>query len=516
MNKLMHKLIMYYEIHRLKREGFKPTKIGRHLVLDYRTVKKYLAMNEEQYLEFVHNQSDRKKLLDTYEDFVKTRLEQFPDASSAQVHDWLKEHFDDLVDVNEKTVFNFVLSVREKHGIPKPFSLRNYARVEELPYGKQAQVDFGEYNMTDEQGKRKKIYFLSMVLSRSRQKYACFRESPFTTLSTIDAHEKCFQHFEGIPEQLVYDQDKLMLVDENKGDLILTEPFRQYTKHRGFKLHFCRKSDPESKGKIENVIKYIKYNFLRGRTYVDIDILNGQALAWLKRTANAKIHATTKKIPHEQWEIEKKDLKVLNELFRSQQPLKTYTVRKDNTISYKSNFYRLPLGTYQGAGTTVSVKINDDNIIVIYDTASNEIVRYKLHIGKGKLIGNNNFKRDYSYGIDQLIDQLSGRFNDPEKARDYFLKIRKDNPRYIRDQLLLIRKMTEKYGLEIMNQALDFCIQNKVLMATDLESVAKKIKAESSNTVTNQEPITVKTMNKSAFKIIPQKSNISDYQNLMN
>jgi len=37
------------EIHRLKREGLKPTKICRHLVLDYRTVKKYLAMNEEQY-----------------------------------------------------------------------------------------------------------------------------------------------------------------------------------------------------------------------------------------------------------------------------------------------------------------------------------------------------------------------------------------------------------------------------------------------------------------------------------
>jgi len=203
MNKLMHKLIMYYEIHRLKREGFKPTKIGRHLVLDYRTVKKYLAMNEEQYLEFVHNQSDRKKLLDTYEDFVKTRLEQFQDASSAQVHDWLKEYFDDLIDINEKTVFNFVLSVRKKHGIPKPFSLRDYAQVEELAYCKQSQVDFAEYNMTTEESKRKKVYFFSAVLSRSWHKYVFFRESFFTTLSTIVAHEKCFQYFEGFPKELV-------------------------------------------------------------------------------------------------------------------------------------------------------------------------------------------------------------------------------------------------------------------------------------------------------------------------
>ena len=515
MNKLTQKLIMYYEIHRLRRKGFKPAQIGRYLVLDYRTVKKYLAMKEEEYLEFTDGQSERKKLLNKYEDFVKTRLEQFQDASSAQVHDWLKENFDDLIDINEKTVFNFVLSVRKKHGIPKPFSLRDYAQVEELAYGKQAQVDFGEYNMTTEEGKRKKIYFFSAVLSRSRHKYVFFRENPFSTLSAIDAHEKCFQYFEGFPEEMVYDQDKLMLVDENKGDLVLTEQFRQYTKYRGFKLHFCRKSDPESKGKIENVIKYIKYNFLRGRIYVNIDVLNGQAMAWLNRTANAKIHATTKKIPQKQWEVEKQYLKPVNKVFSPQQPLKTYTVRKDNTIWYKSNFYQLPSGTYQGAGTAVPVKITDENII-IYDNDSNEIAKYKIHAGKGKLIGNNNFKRDYSTGIGQLIDELSGSFEDQRKAKDYFLQVRSNNPRYIRDQLLFVRKITVVYGMEVMNQALEFCIQNKIFKATDLESVARKIKAQNSNTDTCQEPITVRTINKSVFKIIPQKSNISDYKDLMN
>jgi hypothetical protein len=53
MRKLMHKLIMYYKIQKLKKEGFKPTRIGRHLGLDYRTVKKYLTMNEEQYRAFM-------------------------------------------------------------------------------------------------------------------------------------------------------------------------------------------------------------------------------------------------------------------------------------------------------------------------------------------------------------------------------------------------------------------------------------------------------------------------------
>ena len=235
--------------------------------MDYRTVKKYLEMSEDDYQDFLELQSTRHKILVSYEDFVKARLEACEDASAAQVHDWLKEQFKDFIDVNAKTVFNFVLYVRNKYGIPKPFNTRDYTQTDELPYGKQAQVDFGEYNMTTDEGKRKKIYFLCMVLSRSRYKFVWFSEKPFTTLTAIAEHDKAFQYMEGIVFEIVYDQDTLLLVDENKGDVILTEAFRKYADYRGFKLHFCRKSDPESKGKIENVVKYVKYNFLRGRTF---------------------------------------------------------------------------------------------------------------------------------------------------------------------------------------------------------------------------------------------------------
>jgi len=507
---------MYHEIHRLKREGFKPCRIGLKLGLDRRTIKKYLAMSEEEFLDFKHRQQTRKKLLDKYEDYVRNRLEDCPEASAAQVHDWLKENFDDIIKVNEKTVFNYVLSIRNKYGIPKPFNYRDYAQVEELPFGKQAQVDFGEYNMTTEYGKRKKVYFFSMVLSRSRQKYVVFRDSPFTTLAAIDAHEKCFRFFEGIPAELVYDQDKLFLIDENKGNLMLTDEFRNYVLHRGFKSHFCRKADPQSKGKIENVVKYIKYNFLRGRKYIDVAILNGQAYQWLNRTANAKIHSSTKKTPGQEWMTEKEYLKPISDLFKTQQIVHSYSVRKDNTIVYKSNFYRVPLGTYKGEGTTVNVKFTDEDIL-IYDLSDNEIARYKIFTGKGKLVGNNNFKRDYSLKIDQLITKTSAMFNNTDTAKDYFQQVRSDNPRYIRDQLLMIKKMIEKYGMDVMEQALQFCIENKILKASDMESFAKNINVENQTIQTQaQETIKVRTLNKSVFKIVPQKSDISDYKNVMN
>ena len=396
-------------------------------------------MTEEEFLSIKGNKRPRKKRLAPYEDFVRKRLEECPDASSAQLHDWLKEKYDELIEVNEKTVFNFVLMVRNKYDIPKQFASRDYGKVEEIAFGKQAQADFGEYNMSTDEGGRKKVYFFAMVLSASRKKYVVFRDTPFTSRTLIDANEQSFGFFNGIPHQVVYDQDTLMLVSENYGDLLLTEEFRNYVNYRGFNLHFCRKSDPQSKGKIENVIKYIKYNFLRGRKYHDTLILNQQAREWLSRTANAKVHSTTKKIPQEQWEQEKLFLKPIEAFYHTEPGHQWYSVRKDNTIAYKGNFYCLPRGTYTGPQTRVVVKRKDDYLI-ISGPDQNEIARYTVATGKGKQVGNNNYKRDYTHKIDNLIEQVALEFNDPSMAMEYLAQIRKSNPRYIRDQVMYIKK----------------------------------------------------------------------------
>ncbi|KXS47918.1 MAG: transposase, partial [Halanaerobium sp. T82-1] len=71
---------------------------------------------------------------------------------------------------------------------------------------------------------------------------------PLTTADVIAAHENAFQYFEGIPEEAVYDQDKLILYKENYGDLIYTHQFASYRHKRKFRIHMCRATDPESKG----------------------------------------------------------------------------------------------------------------------------------------------------------------------------------------------------------------------------------------------------------------------------
>ena len=68
---------------------------------------------------------------------------------------------------------------------------------------------------------------------------------------------------------------------------------------------FCHKADPESKGKVENVVKYVKENFLVARVFRDIDSLNREALEWLERTGNREGARTTRLVPQEEFAVEK-------------------------------------------------------------------------------------------------------------------------------------------------------------------------------------------------------------------
>ena len=430
-------------------------------------------MSERDFDRFMEKQSDRKKNLLPYEEFIKSRLEMYPDTSAAQMHDWLKEHFPCLETVSPKTVFNFVAWVRQHYHIPKINTAREYEVVEELPYGQQAQADFGEYNLRDNQGKRVKVFFFTLVLSRSRYKYVWFQDQYFTSELAIQAHEKAFAFFGGIPDEIVYDQDKVFIVSENKGDLILTDKFRAYTREKPFKLHFCRPSDPESKGKVENVVKYTKQNFLYNRPFWDLETLNQEAIGWLSRTANIMVHGTTKKEPFLEWDIERQFLNPCMEYAPPPIDLKTCTVRKDNTISWKSNLYSLPLGTYKGRGSTVTIKLSEGHIIV-FNLQSQEISRHLVAVGKGLKIKNSDHARDKSTAINELINQLSQLLDNPVQAKDFLNAIRQAKPRYIRDQVLLFKQTIESAEKTIVQRALDYCCDNHVESAGDFKAVVEQ------------------------------------------
>lgn len=516
--------MMYHEIHRLSLLGFKAARIGRYLGIDRRTVEKRLALNEQEYERQLSTRQDRPKKLASYEDFVKSKLEVFEDTSAAQMFDWLKEHYPGLPKVSARTVYNFVMFVRQKHNIPVVPSQRDYFPVEELPFGYQAQVDFGQYNMRMggnplTSGRQKKVWFFAMVLSRSRYKYVLFSDKAFTTATVCQAHEQAFGYFGGITKVVVYDQDRTMMVDENLGQLLLTSGFSSYVKARGYKLHFCRKADPESKGKVESVVQYVKKNFLYNRTYTDLETLNDEALAWLDRTANYLEHHVTKISPSEAFHAEQSYLNTYNPLQVEHNSEKEtqYLVRKDRTVNYRGNFYSVPTEGYQGPETFVFLKERDSHLFV-YNLAWEHICMHKIPEGTGNKVINNNHKRDHSLSVDQLIQDTSEYFTDKMNALAYLNQVREAYPRYVRDQIqAVLRAVRSENIVEVADRSLAFCLKNQVFNAVDFEQVYNVFFLEQGTPEPTNQTIRLldeKSLEKASET--PEKSNLDDYENIFN
>lgn len=224
------KLIMWYKIEELFSKGQSYSQISRNLGIDRHRVSHYAHMSEEDFLSSEAYCRSYTHKMDAYEDFVLNELRSCPSYSSKQIEDHLKETYGDAVnDICSKTIFNYVVHIRAKYSIPKfEKPPRPYEKLPELPFGEYGQVDFGEYWMRRFDGRHLKVYFFVMVLSRSRYKYVYFSTKPFNTAMTVYAHELAFSHYGGRPKKLLYDQDKVLLYDENLGDLILTKGFRTF------------------------------------------------------------------------------------------------------------------------------------------------------------------------------------------------------------------------------------------------------------------------------------------------
>lgn len=517
MNVYLNKFMVYYEIHRLSREGYSMRQISEELVINRRTVSKYLSLTEQGYELLLEQQAQRNKVLLPYEDFVKNRLELFHDTPSAQMHDWLKEHFKDLPKVSPKTVFNFVSWIRRKHNLPLVKVPRQYQMVEELPYGKQAQVDFGEYIMRSSSGNRVKVFFFIMVLSRSRYKYVWFTDRHFTSSTAIEGHERAFSYFRGIPSEIVYDQDKVFLVSENRGDFILTDTFRAYMREQSFSLFFCRKADPESKGKIENVVGYVKRNFLYNRTYHNIDTLNDEVLGWLGRTANLLPHGITKKEPVSEYHIEQEHLTPYSPSTSNTTVTALYAVRKDNSVAYKGNFYSLPLGTYQGKGSQVELSTEGIELVISSPKELKVICRHRIPLGlTGQKIQNTDHKRDKAASLTQRVSSLAALFTDQQKALLWIDLIKKEKPRYVRDQLEMVEKAIQGIDPASVDLTLTYCLENAIASAWDFKAILdlQQVSPPEESNIRLLNPLSGKLPDHAHIK--PQTSKISDYEELMN
>lgn len=469
---------MYTDIQSQRNLGFSKRQVAEHLGLDFRTISRYWDMDPDTFQKVIQNRQ-RRRNLELYEGVITDWLKRFPGLTASQVLDWLEQHYQ--AKVADRTVRRFVSMVRKKHNIPKTRErTRQYMAVEDPPMGHQMQVDFGSVYVVDMVERRhRKLYCLATVLSHSRYKWGKWFTSPPTTQQLVSALEDCFEFMGGMPAELVFDQDRLVAVDENYGDIIYTQEFEKFRQIMGFTVYLCRGADPESKGRVEAVVKYYKNHFAKYRQFSSSDLWEDEFLSWLARTGNARIHGTTKKIPAEVFQQEKLFLKPVPQTKRIITPIVTRLVHKDNTVFYKGCRYSLPLGTYTPG---LEVILEEENGRLRIETAIDHelIAEHPLSTEKGRLIRNNNHVRDYSQSLNNIQQALCEKLASTERAQTFLEHIRILKGRYVRDQFQAIEKAIE--GLEdksTIEKALTYCVEHSLYSAADFRNaIAFFVKAK--------------------------------------
>lgn len=197
-------------------------------------------------------------------------------------------------------------------------------------------------------------------------------------------------------------------------------------------------------------------------------------------------------------------------------PAPLYTVRKDNTISYKSNLYSLPLGTYRGRGTQVCI-CSQEGSLIIYDRNKTELCRHAISDKRGIKIINTDHKRDKSEALESLIEAVCALCGDQQHMQAFISGIRTDKPRYLRDQLLIINEALKESDQQAIDAALFFCVEQGINSANDFKTLLKKFakQPEAEMATTNTLNPLSGTYPVQAF-VQPGTSRIEDYQQLIN
>jgi transposase len=200
--------------------------------------------------------------------------------------------------------------LRTEHGYPGSYStLRRFVvRIEakdpegfirlEVGPGEEAQVDFGSAGeMVDPRtGEVRRTWAFVMTLSHSRHQYAVFVfDQKIETW--LRCHREAFEFFGGVPAKIILDNLKAAIVQAVLHDPVVQRSYRECAEHYGFLISPCRPRTPRHKGKVESGVRYLKRNFLAGRSFRDLTEANARLAEWVEQVAGVRIHGTTKERP---------------------------------------------------------------------------------------------------------------------------------------------------------------------------------------------------------------------------
>ena len=441
-------------------EGQSIRSIAVQLKISRNTVRKYLRLDEADISQQREDPS-RSKRLDTYRDQIVHQLQTYPRLSAVKVLRKLQSQGVDI-GVSERTLRRYIEALRESVTIKQA---RYYMPVLDMVPGVQCQVDPGELRGVSIGGKECTVYFVVFVLSYSRLMHVGLSDRPISTTEFIQMHDSAFRYFGGCPEECVYDQTKLVVIREEYRELTLNERFSEYASHARFNIRACEGYDPESKGKVEAGVKYVKGNALYGESFDNWNELRSYMANWLDTVANVRQHGTTGVAPKVLYDDQERTQMQSYFTPAILGPVVSITRKVDKTglISWKSNKYSVPMA-YQRC--TVGV-CDSEGQLQIKDLENGlEITCHTISLEKGIIVRNTDHYRDRAQQVSDYEHTIVDHIGD-EYGNQLCALLKATSPKIYKDQLAGAGRILTQHT-ELPATVLDRLLSRPRLNATGL------------------------------------------------
>lgn len=432
--------------------------ISRELGINRKTVIRVVQRRE---VLLVPKHRARHSGLDPYKESIRALLRKDPKITGSA----LLNHLRGLGYTGGITIVrDFVLQERGRMLHPR----EAYLRLEFGP-GEVAQVDWGEFG--DVFGDGIKIHCFAMVMAYSRMIYVEFtRAEKFEDF--IRAHENAFRFFGGAPRECWYD-NLASAVSDRMGGLIRFNPrFMAYMGHHGIRPHACNPARGNEKGRVENLIKYIRMNFWPGREFADFEDMNRQLIVWRNQTANAREHRGTRRVIRLLFESdEKPKLLPLNPTTYDTDEIFSRHVSSDFHLQYESNRYSVP---WTLVGMTVTVRVNGRDLKVYYHekficSHVRSYLKNQVFTHEGHRVG----LLERKPGATRETWQLGFVKNLGPKMAEYVELVRQ-GPRSLKYELSRLVALVTIYGEPMVLDACGECLKSGIVGVDNVELYLKR------------------------------------------
>jgi len=120
--------------------------------------------------------------------------------------------------------------------------------------------------------------------------------------------ERPFEYFGGVPHEILYDNQKTVVVRREAGRPIYNPRFLAFATHYRFIPRALPPRRPEWKGKVERPFQYVEGNCLNARRFRDLSHLREHAQWWMTQVSDSHVHQTTGESPIERFDKERNEL----------------------------------------------------------------------------------------------------------------------------------------------------------------------------------------------------------------